>query len=199
MDARYSPGTRKIGVSLIYLICSPIGDLALNGMAKERRASRELFNKVFERWSFVAKRDHGIDLCRSAGWKIASHDGDQDQRDDGPKKAGCVCTAKTEEHVCDDPASGECDGDSDDYAYGHQNHDLAHDQPANVGARGAYGDTDADLAGAPTDHVRHQAVDSDAGEKDGEEAEEGGELRDEPLVGYGAGYLCIERADTADG
>jgi hypothetical protein len=163
-------------------------------MAKERTAWREL-NKVFECWSFVAKRDHGIDLCRSARRKIASHDGDQDQRDDGSKKAGCVCTAKTEEHVCDDPASGEGDGDSDDYAYGNQNHDLAHDQPANVGTRGADGDTDTDLARASTDHVRHQAVDSDAREKDGEEAEEGGELRDEPLVGYGAGYLCIERAD----
>ena len=80
-----------------------------------------------------------------------------------------------------------------------QQEDLPHDQPAYVHAIRAERHADADLVGPPADHVGHQAVDADGGEKDCEQAEESGELRDDALIGEGAGDLLIERGDVRDG
>ena len=67
-------------------------------------------------------------------------------------------------------ADGNADSDEQE--------DLPHDHPAHGGTRCSEGHADADLIGAPADNIGHEAVDADGGEEDGEQAEEGGELRD---------------------
>ncbi len=155
--------------------------------------------QIFVRGSFIPKRDHGIDLCRAPCRKISCHAGNQHQRDDACKEAGCVGAAKTIEQVRDDAASCQRNRHSDSNAGGDQQDDLAHDEPADIGSAGADGDADSDLVGAAADHVGHQSVDADGGEEDRKNPEEGGELCDQALVGNGARDLFIERSDTADG
>ena len=57
----------------------------------------------------------------------------------------------------------------------------------------------ADFIGAARDHVGHQTVNANAGEKDGEQTEESGELGDEALMGDGTGDLLVERGKAGDG
>ena len=54
------------------------------------------------------------------------------------------------------------------------------------------------LVGPPADHVGHQPVDTDGGEKYCEQSEEGGELREQSLVRIGACYLLIQRRYAED-
>jgi hypothetical protein len=79
-------------------------------------------------------------------------------------------------HVGDQPVARQGYGNADSYASRHEQHDLAHDKPAYVGTGCPEGHADADFVGATAHYVGHEAVDSDAGEEDGEEPEEGGEL-----------------------
>ena len=94
--------------------------------------------------------------------------------------------------------SNQSDGNADGDAHGNQQDDLAHDEPTHMGAFGTQSHADANLVGAPRDDIRHEAVDSDAGEKDGQDPKEGGELCDQSLVGDGTGYLLVQRRDASD-
>ena len=78
---------------------------------------------------------------------------------------------------------------------------ISQDHPEHIGAPGSECHADADFirpSGVGND-VGHDPINPNAGEKDGEQSEEGGELGDETLVGDGAADLFVERSYISDG
>ena len=63
-----------------------------------------------------------------------------------------------------------------------------------AGTRGAERHSDADFAGAPNHEVGHDAIEADGSENQGEDAEQAGEPRQQPLLREVGGDLVVERA-----
>ena len=135
----------------------------------------------------------------AAGGEVAGEEADEKQAATEAMRVIVSVAWIAKEHIGDEARAGEGDGDADRDSDSDEEKYLAHDEPADIGAFRAEGHADADFVGAAGDHVGHQTVDADAGEEDGEQAEEGGELRDEALPGDGAGDLLVERGDAGDG
>ena len=76
---------------------------------------------------------------------------------------------------------------------------AAHHHGHHARSRCAERHANSDFAGAAGDKVRHHAVKPHRGQDQRENAEETGELRNEPLLIEVAGHLRIERAQIHDG
>lgn len=84
--------------------------------------------------SFIAEGFHRIDSEGSAGWEVSGEDGDGEQDDHGGQQADGVGALETEEHVGNEAVTGEGCRDADGYADSDKKQNLAHDEPAYVGA-----------------------------------------------------------------
>ena len=119
----------------------------------------------------MAEGLHGLYAGGSGGGDPAGGQGDGEEEEAGGGEGDGVVGAEAVEHGFDEAAEGEgggeAGGDADDGEPGA----FAEDHGADSGALGSEGEADADLVGALGDGVGHDAVDTDAGEREGEDAE----------------------------
>ncbi len=87
----------------------------------------------------------------------------------------------------------------DDEADAEQGEHLAHHDPEHAAARRAECQPDAQLLAPPGDHERHHAVEADRRQRRGEQAEAGGEQRDQSIGQQRLVQLPLQRLHAEDG
>ena len=210
-------GALKVGDAAFEVELELVGDLGLALRAVQERieeGTKLRFHGSLLRWVGRLLCANHFAMLETYSWRRASMGSVWDARRAGPQpesratmssrraepvRISGISWGEAVEHGADEAGEQECCSEAGGYAEDGEPGGFAEDHAEHLAGLRAEGHADADFAGAAGYVVGHEAVDADAGEDEGEDAEGSGEHGEGFLLGDGCVDLSLLRADVADG
>ena len=145
---------------------------------------------------FGSERLYGIDGGGATGGQIAGGDSAKAESENDEQNGGGIPCGGSVEERTHDTAGGPGYDESGSDSGSEQNESVTEDEPNDVTALRAEGETDAEFAGALADGVGEQAVDAGDGDEQGGESRDGEQASGEGLIAEGVIHDLLHRLEV---